>query len=382
METPSALFADCLGIDGAFDDGRRAPTLDQSYSMFAESVVRRELSFASSSKMKMPRGLGTWDDATEKATEAAEPDMIQTQQLFVRPAGLYAEKDVDTIMALRDRASKTPSMMPELTRSTRLSSSRKTTSSLNSESSGSSNSLMSAATDITAPDPEPPKKRTRSTKKIKKEAAEDDKRNKFLERNRIAASKCREKKKQFVSELEETKISLEQQHAHLQVEYNALVTEVGTLKHELMTHAKCNDTNIDKWIANEARKFVQTSDLFGHQRAAAAAAAAAAGAQGQLENPFAHSHTRQSSAASSVQHGLGSFSSAGGRRESMAYSQGTSFDYGAPENDSVDPAWTASSAQTSPTDMVFPTLSSPKFGRDAGGMNFDHMPDDMFDTEQ
>lgn len=93
---------------------------------------------------------------------------------------------------------------------------------------------------------------------------DETKRNKFLERNRIAASKCREKKKMYVSELEETKIGLETQHAHLQMEYNGLLGEVSGLKHHLMAHAKCNDANIDRWLNNEARRFVQTTnELFG-----------------------------------------------------------------------------------------------------------------------
>lgn len=124
----------------------------------------------------------------------------------------------------------------------------------------------SSSTDVTPPEPDsPPKKR--KARKIKRESnvAEDDhKRNKFLERNRIAASKCREKKKLYVTELEDTKISLEAQHQHLQLEYSGLIGEISGLKHHLMAHAKCNDPNIDRWINNEARKFVETSnELFG-----------------------------------------------------------------------------------------------------------------------
>lgn len=258
------------------------------------------------------------------------------------------------MMALLDRASKTPSRTPELIPSTRPTSRLKSRSSHKSEQSTSSSSTcLSAVTAITPPDPEPPKKRTRTTK-IKKEPHEDDKRNKFLERNRIAASKCREKKKQFVSELEETKVVLEGRHARLQGEYDALVTEVGSLKHQLMMHAKCNDANIDKWISNEAAKFVQTRDLFGHRQGAAGGAGQAADLAG---------HTRHSSV-SSINHdpALGTSFSSAGRRESLAYSQ-------------------ASSSQTSPTDMVFPSMTSPTLAQEST-LNFDHMPDDMFDTEQ
>jgi cyclic AMP-dependent transcription factor ATF-2 len=117
----------------------------------------------------------------------------------------------------------------------------------------------SMSTDITPPEQEPPKKR--KARKVRKEsntAENDQKRSKFLERNRIAASKCREKKKQYVSELEEAKIELETKHAHLQIEVNELMSTVGLLKDQLMAHAKCNDPNIDQWIHNEARRFVQT----------------------------------------------------------------------------------------------------------------------------
>lgn len=83
------------------------------------------------------------------------------------------------------------------------------------------------------------------------------KRSKFLKRNRIAASKCRQKKKEWVNNLEETRHGLEHQHSTLQMEYNDLLGEVTKMKNQLMQHAACNDSNINQWIENEARKFVQ-----------------------------------------------------------------------------------------------------------------------------
>lgn len=83
------------------------------------------------------------------------------------------------------------------------------------------------------------------------------KRDKFLERNRVAASKCRQRKKEWVSGLEEAKNGLETQNAHLQMEYNGLLGEVSRMKNQIMAHANCHDPNIDKWIENEARRFVQ-----------------------------------------------------------------------------------------------------------------------------
>ncbi|KAL0943753.1 bZIP transcription factor [Colletotrichum truncatum] len=104
----------------------------------------------------------------------------------------------------------------------------------------------------------PPRKKGRKGKAPVQDD-NDDKRNKFLERNRVAASKCRQKKKEWVSDLQETKQGLESQHAQLQMEYNGLVDEVTRMKNELMSHANCNDPNINLWLENEARRFVQSS---------------------------------------------------------------------------------------------------------------------------
>ncbi|KAJ4015352.1 hypothetical protein NW766_005691 [Fusarium irregulare] len=93
----------------------------------------------------------------------------------------------------------------------------------------------------------------------KQDAGLDDsaKRNKFLKRNRIAASKCRQKKKEWVSGLEDTRYGLEHENNVLHKQYNGLVDELSTIKNQLMQHASCNDANINQWLDNEARKFVQ-----------------------------------------------------------------------------------------------------------------------------
>lgn len=87
---------------------------------------------------------------------------------------------------------------------------------------------------------------------------EDDRRNKFLERNRVAASKCRQKKKEWMQSLEETKNDLEKTHSSLHETLNGLIAEVSVLKEHLMTHASCGDPNIDRWFTTEARKFVES----------------------------------------------------------------------------------------------------------------------------
>jgi len=123
----------------------------------------------------------------------------------------------------------------------------------------------SSSTDITPPEPELPRKRRKKSRRDPGTPDADGKRRKFLERNRIAASKCREKKKQYVLELEETNKDLERSHRALQTEVNSLTQEVGTLKHRLMSHAHCNDPNIDHWITTQAKRFVQGKNEGYHQ---------------------------------------------------------------------------------------------------------------------
>ncbi|KJZ70243.1 hypothetical protein HIM_10357 [Hirsutella minnesotensis 3608] len=102
--------------------------------------------------------------------------------------------------------------------------------------------------------------RTRSKRSTCKEAREEARRNRCLERNRIAASKCREKKKAWMHDLEATKTELESQHASLQREFNGLLEEATQIKTSLMAHAGCNDQNIDMWIENEAIRFVRRAN--------------------------------------------------------------------------------------------------------------------------
>ncbi|KAL6897527.1 hypothetical protein GGI43DRAFT_95949 [Trichoderma evansii] len=103
--------------------------------------------------------------------------------------------------------------------------------------------------------PPPKRKPARRGSMAKKEDVAQ--RTKNLERNRIAASKCRQKKKEWVVELEETKASMELRHNNLRMEYFQLLDEVTSIKNQLMAHATCNDPNINFWIEKEALKYVE-----------------------------------------------------------------------------------------------------------------------------
>jgi hypothetical protein len=88
---------------------------------------------------------------------------------------------------------------------------------------------------------------------------EESKRNKFLQRNREAASKCRQKKKRWTHDLEDTKAVLVAQSSELHSEYDELLEKVTKMKNLLLSHGNCNDSIIDGWIEGEARKYVEKS---------------------------------------------------------------------------------------------------------------------------
>ena len=150
----------------------------------------------------------------------------------------------------------TPPEPPSTTSSAPNSRSSATRSSSNSVRPDDSNS-PGASSCLSAANEPPKKRRGRKANVIGNAAEEEEKRSKVLEKNRIAASKCRQKKKQYVSELEETKSGLEHQNSHLQLEYHDLLRLVSQMKNQLISHASCQDPNIDRWVQNEARKFVE-----------------------------------------------------------------------------------------------------------------------------
>lgn len=307
-----------------------------SFQSYGDKLSIPSASAPEDERVLGPR-LGGWDAFSDQFG-VMPPDQ---KPLFVDP-GLYKGESENDEMKTQIQV-----LSMEMSRpSTRRTSSSKSASRRTSKSG-------SATTDITPPSQEPPKKK--KARKTRKEPVveEEHKRSKFLERNRIAASKCREKKKQYVSDLEETKIGLETQHAQLQMEYNGLLGEVSGLKHHLMAHAKCNDPNIDRWLNIEARRFVQTTNgLFGQTFAQYNQGGQAAGGSPD---------SRNASIASTYQALQGvQFETLGpGERQgSMSYSHG-------------------SPMYASPTEAAFPCLSSPHPKREPD-INYNHMPDNLF----
>ena len=79
----------------------------------------------------------------------------------------------------------------------------------------------------------------------------EEKRQRFLERNRAAASRCRQKRKQWVNQLESKSHDLMTTNNMLVNEINALRREVAQLKALLMAHKDCPVTVQQKQLLND-----------------------------------------------------------------------------------------------------------------------------------
>lgn len=80
----------------------------------------------------------------------------------------------------------------------------------------------------------------------------DDKRNQFLERNRVAASKCRQKKKEWTSNLEQRARELQASKNSLALLVSSLREELLYLKGEALRHTNCGCTNVREYLARHA----------------------------------------------------------------------------------------------------------------------------------
>lgn len=84
------------------------------------------------------------------------------------------------------------------------------------------------------------------------------KRAKFLERNRLAASKCRQKKKEHTQQLEYRYKEQSEKKEHLVGEIARLRSEILSLKNEVLKHAQCGDEPIKLHLAQMVKKITDT----------------------------------------------------------------------------------------------------------------------------
>lgn len=84
------------------------------------------------------------------------------------------------------------------------------------------------------------------------------KRAKFLERNRLAASKCRQKKKEHTQQLECRYKEQSEKKELLVGEIARLRSEILSLKNEVLKHAQCGDEPIKLHLAQMVKKITDT----------------------------------------------------------------------------------------------------------------------------
>ncbi|KAH6983765.1 hypothetical protein EDB80DRAFT_735311 [Ilyonectria destructans] len=107
-----------------------------------------------------------------------------------------------------------------------------------------------------------PKEPAKARRKQKGESNDDEdlprdpRRRRILERNRIAATKCRLRKRDEASALASHEQAVEDQNRYLSTYFDQLTAEIYHLKTQLLRHTDCNCVLIQKYIANEARKSV------------------------------------------------------------------------------------------------------------------------------
>ncbi|KAI9768183.1 MAG: hypothetical protein M1840_005013 [Geoglossum simile] len=89
------------------------------------------------------------------------------------------------------------------------------------------------------------------------EADDDVKRSRFLERNRLAASKCRQKKKEWTKGLEEKARSLQTEKLQLQMMVGSLKSEMIYVREELLKHGNCGCKRIRDYLNTEVNALAQ-----------------------------------------------------------------------------------------------------------------------------
>lgn len=106
-----------------------------------------------------------------------------------------------------------------------------------------------------------PKRQPRKASVDESDPEEAQKRQSFLERNRKAAYKCREKKKEWVTNLEEQCRDLEATNRMYQVELGFLRSEAFDLKNKVFQHSNCQFGPIDAFIDAQAQKVCNSANV-------------------------------------------------------------------------------------------------------------------------
>ena len=84
---------------------------------------------------------------------------------------------------------------------------------------------------------------------------EDCRRSKFLERNRVAASKCRQKKKEWTASIESRARQLQKDNTSLHQMIDSCKEEILFLKGEMLKHSACGNSEIQEYLQRGVHSF-------------------------------------------------------------------------------------------------------------------------------
>ena len=84
---------------------------------------------------------------------------------------------------------------------------------------------------------------------------EDYRRSKFLERNRVAASKCRQKKKEWTNNLEDRARGLQKENNSLHHVVDSCKEEILFLKGEMLKHSNCRCSEIQDYLQKGVQSY-------------------------------------------------------------------------------------------------------------------------------
>ncbi|KAI8884044.1 hypothetical protein K501DRAFT_248609 [Backusella circina FSU 941] len=86
----------------------------------------------------------------------------------------------------------------------------------------------------------------------------EERRQKFLERNRVAAYKCRQKKKNWVQELEQRAESVDKQNEELRDTVAQLKEGSRYLRNLLLTHGDCNCESVQTYLRQTSAQLTES----------------------------------------------------------------------------------------------------------------------------
>ncbi|KAL8371801.1 hypothetical protein RB595_001547 [Gaeumannomyces hyphopodioides] len=248
-----------LSIPGFFD--RSSTNIDPAMTSFFGGLERKQME---AYKDRDPYPLMYLDGQSQVAMGVAPGDLERQQAQYVAPSLPSPNLGAASISGSKapprpvPRSAPLATLSPGETAYNAPAPSSRTKSTGSKSGSGSGDSAPNIA--VREDQSKRRDRRRKGSKSSEQDGDEKDtKRDSVLARNRVAALKCRRKKKVFVSDLEEQRIDLEQKRQKLQTEYSTLLNEVTSIKNRLMDHATCNDPHIDNWLDLEARRFVQTT---------------------------------------------------------------------------------------------------------------------------